>query len=274
MESFAECFSGLNDPRGPNALHDLTELLFIALLATLCGATSCCDIALFARTKESLLRSVLDLEYGVPSHDTFSRVFRMLDPAGFEKSFRRFMKAFAAAMNIKPPRGVVALDGKALRRGYEKGKSHMPPVMVTAWSSQTRMALANVLAPGNNEAAGALQLIEILQLKGCVVTADALHCHRAMAKAIVARGGDYVLAVKGNQPGLLGDAKAAITAGGRKGAKAAASKDARHGRKETRTAIVVKVDGMAQRQASPASRRWRGSKASVARTRRSSVTSC
>ena len=127
----------------------------------------------------------------------------------------------------------------------------MPPVMVTAWSSQTRMALANVLAPGNNEAAAALQLIEILQLKGCVVTADALHCHRAMAEAIVARGGDYVLAVKGNQPGLLGDAEAAIAAAVRKGAKAAISKDARHGRKETRTAIVAKVNGMAQRHGFP-----------------------
>jgi len=75
----------------------------------------------------------------------------------------------------------------------------------------TRMALVNVLAPGNNEAAGALQLVELLQLKGCVVTADALHCHRGMAKAIVGRGGDYVLAVKNNQPGLLRDAKAAIS---------------------------------------------------------------
>jgi hypothetical protein len=84
--------------------------------------------------------------------------------------------------------------------------------MVTAWSAMTRMALVDLLAPGNNEAAGALQLVELLQLKGCVVTADALHCHRGMAKAIVARGGDYVLAVKNNQPGLLRHAKAEISA--------------------------------------------------------------
>ena len=152
MKHFVECFSDLPDPRADNALHDLTEILFVALLATLCGAKSCCDIALFARTKAT--------------------------------------------------KGVVALDGKALRRAYERGKSHMPPVMVTAWSAQTRMALANTLAPGNNEAAAALQLIDLLSLKGCVVTADALHCHRKMAKAIVKRGGDYVLAVKNNQPGL------------------------------------------------------------------------
>jgi hypothetical protein len=80
------------------------------------------------------------------------------------------MKAFAEGARIEQPHGVVALDGKALRRGYERGKSHMPPVMVTAWAAQTRMALANVLAPDNNEAAGAMQLIEILQLKGCVLS--------------------------------------------------------------------------------------------------------
>lgn len=246
MKHFAECFSDLPDPRADNALHDLTEILFVALLATLCGAKSCCDIALFARTKETLLRTVLALDHGVPSHDTFSRVFRLLDPAAFEKAFRRFMRAFA-----KATKGVVALDGKALRRAYERGKSHMPPVMVTAWSAQTRMALANTLAPGNNEAAAALQLINLLSLKGCVVTADALHCHRKMAKAVVKRGGDYVLAVKNNQPGLLRDAQAVMAAAVRKRAKSATTRDARHGRREMRTALVAPAGDMAKRHAFP-----------------------
>jgi predicted transposase YbfD/YdcC len=221
------------------------------LLATLCGATSCSDMALFARTKAYLLEPILGLKHGLPSHDTFSRVFRMLDPQAFERSFQKFMTAFAKTAKIKRPRGVVALDGKALRRGYERGKSHMPPIMVTAWAAQTRMALANVLAPGNNEAAGALQLIELIQLKGCVVTADALHCHRAMAKAIVARGGDYVLAVKDNQPALLADAKAAIAAAKRAGAKSVATVDADHGRTEKRAAVVVPVKEMGQRHDFP-----------------------
>lgn len=248
MDRFAECFSPLIDPRKNQAQHDLTEILFIALLATLCGATTCCDIALFGRSKEALLRTILVLEHGIPSHDTFSRVFRILDPKSFEEVFRRFTRAFAAATRIK---GVVALDGKALRRAYQSGRSHMPPVMVTAWSAKTRMALANVLAPGNNEAAGALLLIEILQLKGCVVTADALHCHREMAKAIVERGGDYVLAVKNNQPGLLRDAKAAISAAERKKAKQVLTEDADHGRKETRTAVVAPVKDMAEKHNFP-----------------------
>jgi predicted transposase YbfD/YdcC len=248
LDNFVECFSGLIDPRKKQAQHDLTEILFIALLATLCGATTCCDIALFGQSKEALLRTILVLENGIPSHDTFSRVFRIIDPKSFEKVFRRFTKAFATATKIK---GVIALDGKALRRAYESGQSHMPPVMVTAWSAMTRMALANVLAPGNNEAAGALQLIELLQLKGCVVTADALHCHREMAKAIVERGGDYVLAVKNNQPGLMRDAKAAISAAERKKAKRATTKEVGHGRTEERTAIVAVVSDMAEKHNFP-----------------------
>jgi predicted transposase YbfD/YdcC len=248
LDKFVECFSGLVDPRKKQAKHDLTEMLFIALLATLCGATTCCDIALFGRSKEALLRTILVLEHGIPSHDTFSRVFRIIDPKSFEKVFRRFTRAFATATKIK---GVVALDGKALRRAYESGQSHMPPVMVTAWSAMTRMSLANVLAPGNNEAAGALQLIELLQLKGCVVTADALHCHREMAKAIVDRGADYVLAVKNNQPGLMRDAKAAIAAAERKKTKRATTKEVGHGRKESRTAIVAPVKDMAKKHKFP-----------------------
>jgi predicted transposase YbfD/YdcC len=241
MKRFARCFSELPDPRAPNTQHGLTEILFIALLATLSGAENCSDMAQFGRSRIVLLRTVLTLEHGAPSHDTFSRVFRLLDPEAFEKSFRRFMKAFGKAAKIK---GVVALDGKSLRRAYERGKSHMPPLMVTAWSAQTRMALANQLAPNNNEAAAALQLIKLLDLKGCVVTADALHCRQDLAKRIVKRGGDYALAVKDNQPGLMADAKAAIAA--RRGhPDGAATSDARHGRKETRTAIVAPAPGLA-----------------------------
>ena len=242
MERFTQCFSALPDPRADNAAHDLTEILFIALLATLCGAQSCCDIALFAKTKEALLRTVLVLAHGVPSHDTFSRVFRMLDPQAFEKAFRQFMRAFAQSLQ-----GVVALDGKALRRAYERGKSHMPPIMVTAWSAQTRMALANVLAEGNNEAAAALQLIGLLTLKGCVVTADALHCHRAMAQAIVERDG----AVKDNQPALRRDAQAAVAAATRQGASATVTTDDGHGRDEIRVAVVASAGDMAKRHDFP-----------------------
>lgn len=247
MERFSECFSDLEDPRGPNALHDLRELMFIALLATLCGATTCCDMALFARTKEALLRSVLDLKYGLPSHDTFSRVFRLLDPKGFEEAFQRFMKAFSAALQLNRIAGVVAIDGKALRCAYERGHSHMPALMVTAWGAQTRMALANALAGEGGEAAAARAVIELLQLKGCVVTADALHCRRDTAEAILAAKGDYVLAVKDNQPRLAAAAKAATQAARRRqGKRSAPRKELSHGRRERRMAVVVSAEAAAE----------------------------
>lgn len=246
MERFAAHFSDLEDPRGVNALHDLTELLFIALLATLCGATSCCDMALFARTKEGLLRSVLKLKFGLPSHDTFSRVFRMLDPKAFDKAFQGFMKAFLAHLKLQRTKGVVAIDGKALRRAYERGRSHMPALMVTAWGAQTRMALANVLAEEGGEAAAALAVIELLQLKDCVVTMDALHCRRDTAEAILARKGDYVLAVKDNQPTLLAAAKALTAAARRKrGKRSAPRQEFSHGRKESRMAVVASAKAVA-----------------------------
>lgn len=247
MDRFSACFAELEDPRGPNTLHDLTELLFIALLATLCGATNCSDMALFARTKEDLLRSVLDLKHGLPSHDTFSRVFRQLDPSGFERAFQGFMKAFSAGLKLKRPRGVVAIDGKALRCAYDRGRSHMPALMVTAWGAQTRMALANVLAGEGGEAAAARAVIELLQLKGCVVTADALHCRRDTAEAILARKGDYVLAVKDNQPTLLAAAKAATQAARRKkGKRSAPRHELSHGRRERRTAVVASAGPVAE----------------------------
>jgi len=237
---FAACFSDLEDPRGPNALHDLTEILFIALLATLCGATNCCDMALFARIKENLLRTVLELKYGVPSHDTFSRVFRMLDPKGFEKVFQNFMKAFSAHLKLARERGVIAIDGKALRCAYERGRSHMPKLMVSAWGTQTRMTLANVLAEEGGEAAAAHKLIELLQLRDRIVTADALHCRSDTAEAILARKGAYVLAVKDNQPKLLKAAKAAIAGLRRsKGKRAAKRNELSHGRRESRIAFVA-----------------------------------
>lgn len=248
MERFTECFAELDDPRGRTGDHDLAEMLFIALLATLCGAKYCTDIALFGREKEALLRTVLVLKNGIPSHDTFSRVFRLLDPKSFAKVFQRFMRAFAETVKID---GVVALDGKALRRAYERGNSHMPPVMVTAWSAKTRMALANTLAPGNNEVAGALELIELLQLKGCVVTADALHCRRDTAEAIIARGGDYVLALKNNQPGLLQSAKAAIAKAERNRTRKVTTCDAGHGREEVRIAVVSAARDLAAKHNFP-----------------------
>jgi predicted transposase YbfD/YdcC len=250
MDTFHECFGDLIDPRARNARHELVEIVFIALLATLCGATSCSDMEEFGLAKEVLLRGLLTLAHGIPSHDTFSRVFRMLDPKAFEASFGRFMQAFGAAAKLGKTKGVVAVDGKSLRRAYEAGESHMPRMMVSLWGAQTRMTLASTLAADNNETQAALDAIALVALKGCIVTADALHCHADMAKAILDKGGDYVLAVKANQPGLLADAKAAIAMLPAH-IEPAITRDASHGRSEHRTALVTSANGMAYKHAFP-----------------------
>jgi len=250
MDTFHECFGDLIDPRADNARHELVEIVFIALLATLCGATCCSEMEEFGLAKEVLLRTILRLEHGIPSHDTFSRVFRLLDPAAFEAAFGRFMQAFGVAAKLGKTKGVVAVDGKSLRRAYEVGQSHMPRMMVSLWGAQTRMTLATVLAANNNETQAALDAIKLVALKGCVVTADALHCHADMAKAVIDKGADYVLAVKANQPGLLADAKAAL-AMLPDHTEPATTKDARHGRDESRSALVTSAKAMAQKHNFP-----------------------
>jgi predicted transposase YbfD/YdcC len=229
-----ELFSEVPDPRWRNTRHELGEILFIALAAVLCGAETCSDMADFARAREAMLREFLKLEHGAPSHDTFSRVFRLLDPKGFASVFYRFAEGFAAQAKAE---GVVAFDGKSLKRCYERGKKFTPPLMVSAWGAQTRMTLASQLAENGAEVATVLEMLNLFDLKGCTVTADALHCHRAMAEAVTAAGGDYALAVKGNQPALLRDAKAALSAG--KNAKTAETAGLAHGREEQRQITVV-----------------------------------
>src|SRR5215471_5350097 len=150
MRKFNKVFRDLPDPRAPNAQHDLLDILVIALAAVLCGAKGPTDMALFGRSKEKLLRQFLRLDHGIPSHDTFGRVLRALDPSAFEQGFRRFMAAFAKANGIKLT-GVVALDGKALRGAYERGKASTPLQMVNVFAAEARMALAARKAPGRNE---------------------------------------------------------------------------------------------------------------------------
>ena len=146
MQKFRKIFRDLPDPRAPNALHNLLDIIIIALAATLCGAQGATDMALFARSKEKLLRQFLPLEYGIPSHDTFGRVLRALDPQAFEQAFRTFITAFAKANGIKLT-GVIAVDGKALRGAYERGRSATPLHMVNVFAAEARMALASRKAP-------------------------------------------------------------------------------------------------------------------------------
>jgi len=238
MEEFSDHFADVADPRAANARHDFLEVIFIALAAVLCGAEDCTDMALFGRAKLDLLRQVLKLEHGAPSHDTFSRVFRLLAPEPFEAAFTRFSAAFAGSLQ-----GVVAIDGKALRGAYERGRKAVPLHLVNIWAAEARLVIGQRLAPGRNEVLGAQQALALLSLDGCIVTADALHCRADTARAILDTGADYALAVKANQPKLLAKAQALTDAADPEG-RAVEGPARAHDRVERRSALVVPASGI------------------------------
>jgi predicted transposase YbfD/YdcC len=233
-----EVLERVPDPRDTNARHELVDVLFVALVAVLCGATHCTEMALFAEARLRLLRQFVPLRNGAPSHDTFSRVLRALDPQAFNAAFGQFMAAFGAAAG--KPVGQVAVDGKSLRRAYEKGRAHMPPLVVTAYSCETFMSLAQEVAGSGGEAEAAIRALELLSLKGAIVSGDALHCHRRLTKLVRDKGGDYVLAIKDNQVKLAAAAKAALDKAADKARTPRFESEATaHGRHEVRHAFVA-----------------------------------
>ena len=234
-----EVLDEVPDPRGYNAVHDLTDVLFVALAAVLCGAVHCTEMAYFAKTRLALLRQFVPLGRGAPSHDTFTRVLGALDPQAFQTAFGRVMAAFGAQAQADT-RGQVAVDGKSLRRAYDKGRAHMPPLVVTAFDCDTFMSLSQVVAQAGGEAQAAIAALNLLSLKGCTVTADALHCHRRMTRAVRDGGGHYVLAIKGNQAKLAKEAQACLDkAQAHARTPIAETEDTAHGRHEVRRAIVA-----------------------------------
>ncbi len=231
-----EAFGEMEDPRDYTARHGLSDILFVAFAAMLCGARHCTEMELFGRGRLELLRQFVPLKYGAPSHDTFTRVLGALDPIAFNAAFARFMAGFGEAV----PAGHVAIDGKSLRRAYEKGASYMPPMVVTAFACETFMSLAQTVAGAGGEAEAAIRAVELLSLKGGLVTADALHCHKRMSEAVTEAGADYVLAIKGNQSRLAREAGAALDrAAADTRTRIAQSVGEAHGRHEVRRAFVV-----------------------------------
>ena len=203
MDGWLEaCFAGLPDPRSGNATrHDLVEAVTIALVASICGAESCVDFADFARDREALFREFLRLEGGLPSHDTFSRLFRLLDPAAFGVCFGRFLDGLRQG-----GRGVVAVDGKALRRSFDRAAGASPLHVVTAFACEARLVLGQAaVPPGGNEITAARALLGLLDLTGALVTGDAIHCQAETAALVRERGGEWLFALKANRPAVLAE---------------------------------------------------------------------
>ena len=244
MEEFIECFSEVSDPRQDNVRHNLYEVLIIAVCTLLCGGEDCSDMEVFGRAKRPFLRQFLGLKHGIPSHDTFSRVFRQLDPKPFRACFVRFMERFAQG-----PEGVIAVDGKSLRGSFDRAAGKSPLHMVHAWAVDQRLLLGQIATDAkSNEITAVPKLLAMLSLKGCLVTADAMSCQRAICTQIVDQGGDYVISLKGNQGTLHDDVRLFLEDPTRPAEVSHTTVDADHGRIETRTGEVSTDIGWLQQQ--------------------------
>jgi predicted transposase YbfD/YdcC len=196
VEKLVEHFSALEDPRCTGKVeHRLIDILVIAVCAVIACAESWDDIALYGRNKLGWLRSFLTLANGIPSHDTFRRVFMLIDPDAFEACFSAWAQSFAEAVD----REVVAIDGKTVRRSFDRGRAQGPLHLVSAWASEQGLALGQREVDGkSNEITAIPALLETLSLKNGIVTLDAMGCQKTIAGQILDRGADYLLVLKAN----------------------------------------------------------------------------
>ena len=184
-------------------LHELLKILVIALCAILAGADNWEDVAEFGKARLAWFQTILELPNGIPSHDTFTRVFARLDPEEFRASFLSWRGAVSELLGGQ----VIAVDGKVLRRSHDKGIDRGTIDMVSAWATANRLVLGQVkVDEKSNEITAILQLLQALAVAGCIVTLDAMGCHTDIAEQIVDRDEEYVLALKENQEHLYADA--------------------------------------------------------------------
>ena len=239
--SVSRHFAGLTDPRVERTKeHRLVDIVTIALCAALRGAGDWVAVETFGRAKEAWLRQFLALPGGIPSHDTFGRVFARLDPDEFRACFLAWVRAVSGP---DPADGIIAVDGKTARRSHARGRGKAALHLVSAWASANGLVLGQRATDDrSNEVTAIPGLLRLLALEGCTVTIDAQGCQTAIAAQIVDRGADYVLALKDNPPILhrkvrlaFEDARSAARAGCPvTGWDTATTLDAGHGRIERR----------------------------------------
>ena len=195
-------FSTITDPRSGNAQrHDLLDILTIALVAVICGADNCVDIADFGRDREALFRDFLDLPGGMPGHDTFSRVFRLLDPAAFDSRLENFLDDLG-----QDGARLLAIDGKTLRRSFDRAAGKSAPHVVTAFAAGAKIAVGRVAVEDkSNEIIAARRLLGPFDLTGVLVTGDASHRQGETAGLIQERGGKWLFTPKANRPSQLAE---------------------------------------------------------------------
>jgi predicted transposase YbfD/YdcC len=196
-------FAALEDPRlDRTRLHDLLDIVVIAICAVLCGAEGWEDIAKYGRAKQDWLQTFLRLPNGIPSHDTFRRVFCLLEPSAFHDCFQRWIEALSASLGLKR----IAIDGKTMRRSFDRASGKAALHLVSAWATEQHLVLGQVAVDTQaNEITAIPKLLELLDVSGALVSIDAMGCQKEIAAQSRAGGGDYVLSVKDNQPHLLED---------------------------------------------------------------------
>lgn len=206
MPTLTSYFNDMEDPRGGNApRHNFCDLMTISLLCALCGGETAVDMELFGQMKEDFLREFLELPHGIPCHDAYSRLFRVMKPTSFQGFFDKFRADFAAGAGDEP---AIAIDGKEMRRSFDKAAERSNMNIVTAFAHGARLTLGvTESAKGGGEILALRELIEMLDIRGITITADALHCQRETCELIVQEGGDYCLQIKGNQGDMLADVR-------------------------------------------------------------------
>lgn len=224
----------IDDPRRElTRLHNLNDILLIAIIAVICGADTWNEIEQYALEKEDFLGSFLDLPNGIPSHDTFNRVFSAIDSNQFETCFTEWVMSFTTLLDKE----VVAIDGKTIRGAKSNGKKS-PIHMVSAWASANNVVLGQEkVSEKSNEITAIPKLLEVLLLKNCIVTIDAMGCQTQIAAKIVSKDADYILAVKENQSQLHQDIEDEFRFG--KNIETTTDQELNHGRIETRKCCII-----------------------------------
>lgn len=219
--------------RDHKRLHDLEDILLIGIISIICGANSWNEMERYARAKEEFLRTFLKLPNGIPSHDTFNRVFSNIDSQKFEECFIQWVSMLADLQ----PREVVSMDGKTIR-GAKASGNVSPFHIVSLWANESNLVLGQVrVSEKSNEITAIPKLLEVLSLEDTIVTIDAMGCQTDIAEKIVDKKADYILAVKGNQSQLYEDVKDEFRFG--RTSKTCQDNDLGHGRIETRTCSVI-----------------------------------
>ena len=201
--SLLKHFEKLEDPRTEYLIeHRLIDIVGITICAVICGADSWVEIEQYGKSKVKWLKGFLELPNGIPSHDTISRLFAQLDPEQLQSCFLSWIKTIASLTSGE----VIAIDGKTVRHSYDKGKNQGAIHMVSAWAAQNRLVLGQVkVDEKSNEITAIPKLLEVLEIKGCIITIDAMGTQKEIAQAITEGEGDYILSLKGNQGNIHQD---------------------------------------------------------------------